>query len=114
MYELFVERTGRAPTIVTSNRDTAEWIAMFDEVLLAQSAVDRFTNAAYDLVIDGESYRPRLKPRVDGADPPPDTPVSKVTGPPRRRRSSTRAPMPNRLSMPLAIGRCCPPRPSGR
>ncbi|HEY5961721.1 MAG TPA: ATP-binding protein, partial [Polyangiaceae bacterium] len=57
--------------IVTSNRDTAEWIAMFDDVLLAQSAVDRFKNAAYDFVIEGESYRPRLKPKLIAADAPP-------------------------------------------
>ena len=65
VYELFVERTGHASTIITSNRDTSEWIAMFDDVLRAQSAVDRFKNAAYDLVIEGESYRSRLKPKLD-------------------------------------------------
>jgi len=27
--------------IVTHNRNTGEWLAMFDDVLLAQSAVDR-------------------------------------------------------------------------
>jgi hypothetical protein len=30
IYQLFVERTGRASTIITGNRDTAEWIRMFE------------------------------------------------------------------------------------
>ncbi|MGH8432875.1 MAG: ATP-binding protein [Solimonas sp.] len=85
VYQLFLERTGRASTIITSNRDTAEWIAMFDDVLLAQSAVDRFKNAAYDFVMEGESYRPRLKPKLDPADPPPETPAAKVRLHPRSR-----------------------------
>src|SRR5690606_20000909 len=45
VYQLFVERSGRSATIITSNRDTHEWIATFEDVLLAQSAVDRFINA---------------------------------------------------------------------
>jgi DNA replication protein DnaC len=79
VYQLFLERTGRASMIVTSNRDTAEWLAMFDDVLLAQSAVDRFKNAAYDFVIEGESYRSRLKPALDAADPHDSTRGSKST-----------------------------------
>jgi len=70
VYQLFLERTGHASMILTSNRDTAEWLSMFDDVLLAQSAVDRLKNAAYDFVIEGESYRPRLKPKLDDKDPP--------------------------------------------
>jgi hypothetical protein len=50
---------------------------MFDDVLLAQSAVDRFKNAAYDFVMEGESYRPRLKPKLDAADVPPPPPAPK-------------------------------------
>jgi DNA replication protein DnaC len=86
VYQLFLERTGRASMIVTSNRDTGEWIAMFDDVLLAQSAVDRFKNSAFDFVIEGESYRPRLKPRLDpdAAPPPPPAPKPKIH--PRSRR----------------------------
>src|SRR5688572_15559230 len=86
VYQLFVERTGRAATIVTSNRDTSEWLATFDDVLLAQSAVDRFKNAAFDLVVEGESYRPRLKPSVKDDAPPPAVPVSKPEHPIRRRK----------------------------
>jgi DNA replication protein DnaC len=86
VYQLFVERTGRSSTIVTSNRDTAEWLAMFDDMLLAQSAVDRFSNAAFDLVIDGESYRPRLKPKLASEDPPPAEPVTKVVNIGRRKK----------------------------
>jgi hypothetical protein len=33
----------------------------------AQSAVDRFTSNAYDLVIEGDSYRPRFKPHLTTA-----------------------------------------------
>lgn len=85
VYQLFLERTGRASMVVTSNRDTAEWLAMFDDMLLAQSAVDRFKNAAYDLVFEGESFRPRLKPTLDDADPPPPAPSLKAKVHPRSR-----------------------------
>ena len=86
VYQLFLERTGRGSMIVTSNRDTAEWLQMFDDVLLAQSAVDRFKNAAYDFVIEGESYRPRWKPKLDSGDLPTTSPVHKPRTNPRARR----------------------------
>jgi DNA replication protein DnaC len=86
IYQLFVERTGRAATIITSNRDTADWLAVFDDPLLGQGAVDRFKNNAYDFVIDGESYRPRLKPSIDKDGPPPAAPVTKPTPLLRRRK----------------------------
>ena len=85
VYQLFLERTGRGSMIVTSNRDTAEWLAMFDDVLLAQSAVDRFKNAAYDFVIEGESYRARLKPTIEASGPPPEAPAMKAKVHPRAR-----------------------------
>ena len=36
----------------------------------AAPTVDRFKNAAYDFVIEGESYRPKLKPKIEMTDPP--------------------------------------------
>lgn len=87
VYQLFVERNARASTILTSNRDTSEWLSVFDDTMLAQSAVDRFKNNAFDLIVDGESYRSRLKPTVP-AEPSPSAPVMKrPTG--RRRRRAT-------------------------
>lgn len=77
VYQLFVERNAKASTIITSNRDTSEWLALFDDILLAQSAIDRFKNNAFDLVVDGESYRQRLKPKLDPEKPPPAAPVEK-------------------------------------
>jgi DNA replication protein DnaC len=65
-YEILTERHRAGSIIVTSNRGPDEWLATFADPLRAQSAIDRFTSNAYDLVIDGESYRQRLKPRLKG------------------------------------------------
>jgi len=72
-YETIVERHQRSTTIVTSNRDPSEWLALMTDPLLAQSAVDRLKSAAYELVVDGASYRDRQKPVAhgDGRDPGP-------------------------------------------
>jgi len=37
-------------------------LAVFDEPLLGQSALDRFCHRAHRFVIDGESYRKRTAP----------------------------------------------------
>lgn len=65
-YELIVERHRRASTIVTSNREPAEWLSMMSDALLAQSAVDRLTSGAHTLIIEGPSYRQR-RPHRRGA-----------------------------------------------
>jgi len=64
IYEIVVERHRRTSTVITSNREPAEWIAAMSDPLLAQSAIDRLQSAAYELVVEGESYRPRQKPRM--------------------------------------------------
>ncbi len=61
------ERHRSGSMIITSNRGPDEWLAMFADPVRAQSAIDRFTSNSYDLVIDGESYRKRQKPKVEGA-----------------------------------------------
>jgi DNA replication protein DnaC len=63
-YEIFTERHRTGSVIVTSNRDPDEWLATFADPVRAQAAIDRFTSNAYDLVIEGESYRSRQKPSL--------------------------------------------------
>jgi DNA replication protein DnaC len=84
VYELIVERHRRSSTIVTSNRSVEEWIPLFDDPLLAQSALDRFAHNAYQVTMEGPSYRDRQRPdrRSPGSDPNPDGPRM----PPRRKR----------------------------
>jgi DNA replication protein DnaC len=69
-YELIVERHRKASTIVTSNREPAEWLSMMSDALLAQSAVDRLTSGAHTLVIEGPSYRQRTPHRRAAVDDP--------------------------------------------
>ena len=69
-YDLLIERHTRSSTILTSNRGVEEWMAVFDEPLLGQSALDRFCHRAHQFVIEGESYRKRTAP---GSVPEPKT-----------------------------------------
>jgi DNA replication protein DnaC len=68
-YEILTERHRAGSIIVTSNRGPDEWLATFADPVRAQAAIDRFTSNAYDLVIDGESYRKRLKPTLKSTPP---------------------------------------------
>ena len=79
IYELIVERHRTASTVVTSNREPMEWLGQMADALLAQSAIDRLQSAAYELVLDGDSYRQRQKPGLD---------IATTTPRPRRRRRS--------------------------
>ena len=64
LYALIIERHRRSSFIVTSNRDVSEWVSLFADPILANSALDRLANGAHQLVIEGPSYRARLAPRA--------------------------------------------------
>jgi DNA replication protein DnaC len=71
IYEIVVERHRRATTIVTTNREPpGEWLAAMADPLLAESAIDRLTSNAYQLVVDGPSYRQRQRPGRAGQEGP--------------------------------------------
>ena len=85
VYELIVERHRAAATVVTSNREPIEWLGLMADPLLAQSAIDRLQSAAHELVLEGDSYRPRQKPGIKQGDEPLDpAPASRRSS--RRRR----------------------------
>ncbi|HKO10375.1 MAG TPA: hypothetical protein VJV22_00295 [Acidobacteriaceae bacterium] len=55
----------RVPAPITACSDGPdEWLATSSDPVRAQSAIDRFTSKSYDLVIEGESYRQHLKPKL--------------------------------------------------
>jgi DNA replication protein DnaC len=68
-YEVILERHRRASTILTITRSIDEWIPLFEDPVLAQSAIDRLAHNAYQVVMEGESYRKLQRPGERAARP---------------------------------------------
>jgi DNA replication protein DnaC len=64
LYDVLVERHTHAATIITSNRAVDEWIALFDDPILANSALDRFAHRAHQIVMEGPSLRAARTPHA--------------------------------------------------
>ena len=62
LYELILNRHRGSSFVITSNRAVDEWLSLFDDPILGNSALDRLANASYQIVIEGTSYRERLSP----------------------------------------------------
>lgn len=62
LYEVIIERHKKASTIFTSNRDIEEWVPLFTDPILANSALDRLAHNAHQVVIEGDSYRKQQSP----------------------------------------------------
>ena len=62
LYELIIARHRQSSFAITSNRAVDEWLGLFDDPILGNSALDRLANASYQIVIEGTSYRERLSP----------------------------------------------------
>jgi DNA replication protein DnaC len=76
-YDVLVERDRRAATAITSNRAVDEWVALFDDPILANSALDRFAHRAHQIVMEGPSLRAA---RAPGAGKPGRRPASDAHG----------------------------------
>ena len=62
VYELIAERSATSSLIITSNRSVEGWVKLFPDPVMANAALDRLANNAYQLVLDGESYRKKNRP----------------------------------------------------
>lgn len=64
-YEIATERHLKSSMIVTSNRPPQDWLALFPDPVMANSALDRLSHHAHHIMIDeGESYRKKLSPKT--------------------------------------------------
>jgi len=62
LYELIIARHRQSSFVITSNRAVEEWLGLFDDSILGNSALDRLANASYQIVMEGASYREQLSP----------------------------------------------------
>jgi DNA replication protein DnaC len=63
-FELVSERHKHGSTIITSNRAPTDWYGLFTNPVIAEGTLDRLVNRAHHVLMDGNSYRPRQRPRT--------------------------------------------------
>lgn len=63
-YEIVAERYLKASIVITSNRPPQDWVPLFPDPVMANSALDRVAHHAHHLIIEeGDSYRKKLNPQ---------------------------------------------------
>ena len=68
IYEIVAERHLNASFIFTSNRKIEAWVNLFPDPAMGNAVVDRLVNQSYVIILEGESYRRKL--RLDSASQP--------------------------------------------
>nr|MDP2192325.1 IS21-like element helper ATPase IstB [Rhodoferax sp.] len=62
-YEIVAERHQRGSIIMTSNRPPGDWLSLFPDQVMANSAMDRLAHRAHHIAMKGESYRMKTRPK---------------------------------------------------
>lgn len=62
LHELVISGHRTSSFVITSNRAVEGWLGLLDDPIPGDSARDRLTNAGYQIVSDGTSFRERLRP----------------------------------------------------
>jgi DNA replication protein DnaC len=63
-YELVAERHLKSSLIITSNRKVEAWVDLFPDPAMGNAVVDRLTNHSYHVILEGDSYRRKLRPKI--------------------------------------------------
>ena len=62
IHDIIAERYEQKSTIITSNLDFSEWADAFQNKLLAAATLDRLRHNAYEVLLEGQSYRSKRSP----------------------------------------------------
>ena len=61
LLELIITQHRYASFVMTSNRAVEEWLGLFEDAVLGNSALECLANGSYQIIFEGTSYRERLK-----------------------------------------------------
>jgi DNA replication protein DnaC len=67
LYAIVDTRYGVKSIILTSNRAMTDWASIFPDPVVANAILDRVAHNAHQIVIKGESYRKKFKPKIKNA-----------------------------------------------
>ena len=62
-YEIVAERHLKSSIVMTSNRPPQDWVPLFPDPMMANSALDRLAHHAHHIIMEGDSYRRKLSPK---------------------------------------------------
>lgn len=65
IYELIAERSNQGSFIITSNRTVDAWLKLFPDPVMANAALDRLANNAHQIILEGESFRKKNRPKQE-------------------------------------------------
>ena len=66
-YAVVDERYRQKSIILTSNRAINDWANIFPDPVMANAIMDRLAHNAHQIIIKGESYRKKYRPKLKNA-----------------------------------------------
>ena len=64
LYAITDARYSKKSIVLTSNRSMSDWGNIFPDPIMANALMDRLCHNAHQIIIKGESYRKKMKPKL--------------------------------------------------